>query len=167
MLSWTWAALIIVGFGVLGAVTPLLIGMFYPARSLAVMAIKRRLKASSFGPHQFSEACLQELADMSIRDAKIFGNLSRKGWRSELGQMADNTADIVGWIVLVEGDCSAEKIKSNASMGGAVWQILAKHDKRFSLDHLQFLQDNNVLLLQEIAAAKRRRSDIGRNFPRA
>jgi hypothetical protein len=118
MLSWTWAALIIVGFGVLGAATPLLIGMFYPTRSLAVMAIKRRLKASSFGPHQFSEACLQELADMSIRDAKIFGNLSRKGWRSELGQMADNTADIVGWIVLVEGDCSAEKIKSNASMGG-------------------------------------------------
>ncbi|MGB9369877.1 MAG: hypothetical protein WCE79_28110 [Xanthobacteraceae bacterium] len=143
----SWIALI-VGLIVIAAFVPTIIGVFKPVL-LAKGVIRERLKALSIDPSTFSEACLSELSESTVRTAKILARVNPEPWRSFLRKNAELTAWTVYAIVIGEKDYTAKDIKAKAVEGTAPveWQILAKHDpKRFGLDSLEMLQSTNQIL---------------------
>jgi hypothetical protein len=151
-MGWTsWIALT-GGLVALAALTPLFLGLFYPARSLAMQAIKAHLKVLGIDPLAFSNDCIGELANLTISIAKAEAMYRPGRWRSHLQEAAEGTAWTVHAIVMGQDDWKAEKIRAaaNSKTASWVWQVLAEHDpNRFALDKLEMMQSTNALLRDE------------------
>lgn len=150
-MGWIGWLLTIVGLIVAGYTATIIAGGLYPSRPLAVSSLRKELTKANISPSAFSPACLEELADNLVRyiDQEIQFGMKSGPVNSFIEETAQHYASMIEAIVCGDSLFSAAEIKEeNAEeRPNWLWSILAKHHpERFSLEHLEKMQNTNALL---------------------
>jgi hypothetical protein len=123
------------------------IGLVWPARSLAAMVLRDALTGHGLDPAGFP---IRELAEWSVRMAKFQESFKGGLARVYLHETATTIAWTAAAIATGESSWSAKEIKRGVDQGSPdhVWELIAAHDpRRFALDGLAKTQAANAALL--------------------
>ena len=138
-----WALAIIGAIIVAYFVVPFLVAALSPPKMLAIAAIKQQLIQLNVEPSIFSAACMNDLAESSIRVAKFIGQTYHDPWRSHLQETAEGVALHIHALTTGEAGWTADDMREHQRQDTTpeAWEILAKHDpRRFSLENLEKTQ---------------------------
>jgi hypothetical protein len=142
--------LLMIGLIVAGYIVMIVIGGLYPSRPIAMSTLRKELE-NVIGRTTFSQACIDQLTDIIVTGIAhdILLGKKRGSANSFLEEEAHALASRVYKIVMGDGRWAASEIKARLAQEtpDPVWSTLAKHHpERFSLEHLERMQETNSQL---------------------